>query len=221
MHLHRSLVFVAGALALPGAAHAQTLRGQVVEQGSLAPVVAAQIVLIDSAGRQAGTVLTNEQGQFVLRAPSAGHYTFRADMIGRKSGVSRPIDLAENAVVEYRMELEVQPVSLGTLTVRGRAQCGSLSSSIDVHTVWEEARKALAAEAVTREQQLYRFTLERHDRLLEAGGRRVVSDTRTYKSGYSSNPYVTLPADTLAEQGYLRREGADRILYGPTGDVLL
>ncbi len=209
------------ALLPAGTIRAQTLRGQVVERGTNLPVVGGQIVLMDASSRVVGTVLTNAEGRFVLRAPAAGRYTYRADMIGRQSATSEAIELGRDATVDHRLELEVGAISLNALTVQARPQCGSASGNPDVHMLWEEARKALAAEAVTRAQRRFRVTIETYTRVLDAAGRRVLSDQRVQRLGLTTDPFVTRPAEELAEQGYMRREGDDRVFFGPTGGVLL
>ena len=121
-----SLILTTLALA-PGLAPvrvaAQTVRGKVVEGAERQPVQGAYVVLLDSAGTQRNGGLTGPDGDFMLDAPAPGMYTLRADRIGLKSTLSKPLHLAAGETVSYLFETTVQPVSLAGIQVEGKKRC--------------------------------------------------------------------------------------------------
>ena len=62
LHLIRTLI-VSGPFLFAAHLGGQTVQGRVVEAGSGRPVVGANVLLLDSAGRRAGSVLTDGGGR--------------------------------------------------------------------------------------------------------------------------------------------------------------
>ncbi len=208
-------------LLLPATANGQVVRGQLLNGETGLPLEGAMIVLQGSAGEEA-TVLSNASGRFFLRAPSAGVYTIRADRIGHASTVSDPIELAVGDTVDVRMVAEIDAIALEGLHVAGERRCEIRpEAGRAVATVWEEARKALAAAALTEESGFYRYRTIRFQRELDERGRRVLSEQRRASQGYQRAPFESLPAETLVSEGFIRPDPDGDLYFAPDAKVLL
>lgn len=83
------LLLVLPALLSAQAVGAQTVQGQLVEEGTGSPIAGALVLLLNEDGKTAARVLTDEGGRFLIRAPAPGLYRLRADRIGFRSAQSR------------------------------------------------------------------------------------------------------------------------------------
>ena len=90
----RSIAVALFALAVAGAdAHAQLVRGQVVDSLVGTPVGQGFVVLLDATGAEVARTLTGADGKFELRAPQVGRYTLRSEIIAYSAVESRAFDL--------------------------------------------------------------------------------------------------------------------------------
>jgi hypothetical protein len=94
--------------------------GFVIEDGTRAPVGAAQVALTDASGTTRSTVSTDSTGAFVLAAP-AGRYTISVARIGYQSYTSAAIELAVGETVSVEIRLGVGAVPLEPLRVTARS----------------------------------------------------------------------------------------------------
>ena len=201
---------------------AQIVRGRVLEEGSGTPLAGAMIVLSDAAGTQAGRVLTDDLGSFVLRAPRAGAYTLRADRIGYASMTSPPLALAPGSVVVHDLVVPVQAIALANITVEGERRCVLRpEGGLDVARVWEEARKALAAAAFTDESSLYRYHIMKYERDLDPEARTVENEQRIYSDLMQRQTFVSRPVDELMTDGFVQEQESGIFFYAPDATVLL
>jgi hypothetical protein len=114
------------------------------------------------------------------------------------------------------------PVRVAEVRVVGRSKClVRHASGLDVAVLWAEARKALTAAALTREQGKHLFVVGRYERVYDPPLKKVVSETNTQQRQTAERPFVALPADSLARVGYVRRDSTGGSYYAPDGDVLL
>jgi hypothetical protein len=91
-----------------------------------------------------------------------------------------------------------------------------------VATLWEEARKALAAAAFTQDRRIHRFTLTRYTRRLDPRDLRVLEENtsrRTLHTGAS--PLVSAPAAQLLSRGFVELSDTAGVYYAPDAHVLL
>lgn len=206
----------------PAALHAQVVRGVVSDVASGAPVAGAMVLLLGADDRPLARVLTAEDGGFILSAPTVGRYRLRVDRIGYRSVVSDPVDVPAGPAVVHDMTTGVEPVALEGIDVEGARRCEVRpAEGLATARVWEEARKALAAAAWTQERQMYRFAWIRYVREVAPDGRRVLDERRTPGRGYTTQPFVAAPAERLAEEGFVGKEGSDNVFYAPDAGVLL
>ena len=220
--LSLSCAFVAfSILLIPSAATAQMVRGQLLSGETGLPLEGAMILLQGPSG-ELGTVLSNASGRFMLRAPGPGTYSVRADRIGHASTTSDPFPLSYGDTVDIRLVAEVRAIELEALEVSGERRCEVRPESGQaVATVWEEARKALSAAALTDETGFYRYQTIRVLRDLDDQGRRVLSEQRRVSQGYQATPFESLPAETLVTEGFIRPDPDGDLYFAPDAKVLL
>jgi hypothetical protein len=203
---------------------AQTLVGRLLDQATGDPLEGAFVVLVDAGGAQRGGFLTNEEGRYILRAPGPGRYTLRAERIGYSSHTSEPVELASNETRIYDMAVSTRVIALESIRVEGEQRCtvrpGSAARTADV---WEAAGNALRLAAWTGTSAAVRYRAIDFQREIEARTNRVLSETRTPRSIYTSGSlYESVPADELAERGYVRPEEENTWEYfAPDAQVLL
>lgn len=208
-------------LLLPLQAHAQVVRGQLLSGETGLPLEGAMIVLLGPGG-EVGAVLSNGAGRFIVRAPAPGSYTVRADRIGHASTTSDSFTLAQGDTVNIRLVAEVHAIQLEGLEVSGEARCDIRpQAGRAVAMVWEEARKALAAAALTEDSGFYRYRTIRFLRELDKAGRRVISEQRRANQGYLRSPFESLPAETLISEGFIKSDPEGDLYYAPDAAVLL
>lgn len=201
---------------------AQTVRGELVDPAGK-PVAGTLVVLLDAGGGERERTLTDEAGRFVLDAPGGGTYRLRAERIGYPTTVSPPLELAVGQALDYRMSVGADAVHLEGLVVTGvRRPCRVRpAEGAETAALWEEARKALNAAAWGKERRLFRFRMVRHERELDPRTLRVRSERLHEDSGLGENTYVSLPAETLAREGFIRDDGDAAVFYAPDAQVLL
>jgi hypothetical protein len=179
-------------------------------------------MVLQLQGEEVGRVLSNAAGRFIMRAPSSGRFTVRADRIGFASTTSDPLLLAVGDTVDIQMVAQVQAIELEGLAVEGERRCEVRpEAGRAVATVWEEARKALAAAEFTDQTGLFRYRIVRFTREMDEQGRRVLTEQRRAAQGYQRTPFESRPADVLAEEGYMKPDPDGDLYYAPDASVLL
>ena len=222
----RAMLACASWLALTGAcassATAQTVRGRVLEEGSGAPLAGAMLILTDTAGAQVRRTLSNDEGGFLLRPPETGTYTLRVDRIGYASLTSPPLEVADETEAVYDMVVPVQAITLANIIVESESRCVLRpESGLDVSRVWEEARKALAAAAFTRETSVYRYHVMRYQRDLGPDARVVKNERQDHTDLVQQQTFVSRPVEELMAGGFMHEEETDVSFYAPDADALL
>jgi hypothetical protein len=203
---------------------AQTVRGELVEETLDAPIEGAFVVLVDADGEQVVAMLTNAVGRFVLEAPSPGRYRVKAERIGYESHTSPDLELEMGQVLDYRMTMPVRPVELVQISVEAERQCNIRRAEGErVAAVWEEARKALTTAVWTEKERNFRFTIQLWERLLDPRNLEILEQQGEIKTGMAEYPFRALPAEELAEIGYVRRFEDDNATeyYAPDAETLL
>ena len=105
----------------PGAALAQSIGGQVVDEATGSPVTGVTVTLLDSAGVVAGQQTTGDDGRFTLAAPGPGKYRLRFQVPGYRLLVTPLLELLAGEEVDYPLTLRaIAPALLDTLLVEGR-----------------------------------------------------------------------------------------------------
>jgi hypothetical protein len=203
--------------------HGQTVRGELVEEGTTRRVNGAIVTLIDAHGDVAAGALSDSEGRFTLRAPSPGPYRIRAERIGF-TVVSSPVLVLEGSdPIDYRMVARSEPVVLRgvDVAVRSRACQVRPQDGAVLHQVWDEARKALRGTALSGEQESLWVRRAFYERVMEPNGARLRSERVWNDSGRTGIPFATLAPEDLAREGYLRQTADTTVYYGPDAEVLL
>ncbi len=204
----------------PLAAHAQLVRGQVVDSLVGTPVGRGFVVLLDGTGAEVARTLSGADGKFSLLAPRVGRYTLRSEVIAYRASVSHAFDLSIRTPTEITLRILRVPVRLSSFKVVGDEQCRPPAESMDVAPVWEEARKALSAAAWTANRTEFKHLLHRYQRV-ESRHERLRRENIWVIEGKATQPFASIRPDRLATSGYIVRRGDRNRYYGPDANVLL
>lgn len=212
---------LAGGVVAPLPAAAQVVVGRVTEEAG-APVEGAFVVLLDETGRRRVGWLTPPSGEFVLRAPGPGRYRLLVERIGYRSVEDDAFALAVGDTLVRDLSTSAEAVSLEGLTARSERRCQtSPAGGARTADLWEEARKALSVAAWADEEKLLSFEAVTFERRLSPPRLQVVEETTRERRGLGRHPFRSLPAEVLAENGFVREEGEVRAYYAPDAGVLL
>ena len=143
------------------------------------------------------------------------------DRIGYASFTSDPFTPAAGAE-EMRIEVPVEPIQLRGIVVSAERRCEVRpEEGAAAAQVWEEARKALAAEAWTREAGLYRYTLLRYERRLDRDAREVLADSSMLMTDQAV-AFISAPIEDLVTEGFVQNEGDSiSVYYAPDAEAFL
>ena len=221
-------IVLVGALALPGGdatAHRparQEVRGTVFDGETATLVEGAMVLLFDAGDQRVNGVLSGTSGFFRIDVPMPGRYRLRVERIGYVNTETQLFDVAAGTVTWQDITTSVEPVELAQLDVSSSARCQIRPEGIATATVWEEARKALAAARWTEDRGLYRFTWARFEREVAADGRRVLEETRSLNRRFTPAPFVAVDLDLLTNKGFMEvLPGSGTRYYAPDATVLL
>lgn len=208
-------------LLLAGRAGAQTVRGVAITPDS-ALVPGVIVTLLDSTGTPVARALADDGGEFTMRAPHPGTYRIEAKRLAFRRTLDNPIVLREAALLRHVLVLTDSPVLLPGVRVTAEAQCHANSDSASAaFGVWEEARKALRASQLTRLTRDYTVDVTTFVRRQSPGLHRWRTTDTTARPGMSLRPFVSMPAEQLAERGFMTRERGTETFHAPDEDVLL
>lgn len=216
----------AGALSLAwfaAAAGAQAVRGTVVDATDH-PVSGVVVMMLDSASNVATRALSNARGEFRVAAARAGTYRLRTMRIGYRPTTSDPIALLSGGESERRIVLTGAQVALDTMRVVDRSSCRVTSDSAAAATfaVWEQARTALTAAALTATGRSINATTVTYERTLDSDGRRVTKQSSNVRTDYVSQPWRAASLETLHRTGFVTVANDNSVTYqAPNIDVLL
>lgn len=224
----RRLLRTAGGVAIALAASndqvgAQIVRGHVVDVANDRGIGGVMVRLLTPNGVERDRILTREpEGFFELQARIPGRYRLRADRIGYAATFSDFLVVTVGDTVNVRMQASVEPVSLAAITVQTDRRCQIRpEDGLAVAQVWEEARKALASAAWTRERGMYQYEMLEIRREMDRDARKVLSEYRDYAQGPSEAPYVARSADSLVADGFARFTAEESVFWAPDAAVLL
>lgn len=200
----------------------QVVRGVVVDLDTQAPVEGAMVILMDTDSAAVDKVLTDDAGGFLLDAGAAGRFRLRVDRIGFASRVTDPFDVPAGGVFR-RVDVPMKAVELAGLDVEGARRCRVRPEEGEATArVWEEVRKALQAAAWTLRSGVYGYTLMQVERQLDPDAREVVHERRRFVRGRGTAPYVSMPAEKLRDEGFVRAHPDSGTTYfAPDAEALL
>ncbi len=217
----RSLIQCALACSAPAAAHAQVVRGTITERATSSPIPGVVVSLVPDAGTGAISVLSNERGEYAIRAPAIGRYRLDAKRIGAQRFVSEPFELANGETRRMDVALEAV-VRLPEVRVLDFNLCvNDESQRPRVASLWDEANTVLTAAQISLRDRLFEGHLTRYVRGLHPRTLRVLEESWGERKGVMERPFVSLSADSLSRVGYRQTIGEYEYYYAPDADVLL
>ncbi|AHG92945.1 hypothetical protein J421_5410 (plasmid) [Gemmatirosa kalamazoonensis] len=200
---------------------AQTVRGIVTAAGVRVP--GAIVLLVDSGGRTVARVATRDDGAYAAVAPATGPFTLRVLRIGYAPTTVGPLPLRAGTTTRD-VALTSVAVRLSEVRVSDRPTCRvQVDSAAAAFRVWDEARKALLGESLTRREALV-MRVTTSERTLDADGARVVHDTSVTRMAPSVRPFASLPPESLAVVGYVAHGASsdgEWTYWAPDAEVLL
>ncbi len=212
----------ASLMLLAGDSAAQAVRGQVVDSATGMPVGTGFVVLLAGDGSEVSRALSSRDGRFRLEAPSGGDFRLRSERIGYRASESELLRIEPGETLDYTLRVAALPVRLATVEVQGRNRCrrnpGEGESTV---LIWEEIRKALTATTWSDAQELFHYTMYRYERTLSPDRSRVGEESGAVRSGVSEPPFKSIPAERLADQGYISERADGTWYYIPDAEVLL
>jgi len=147
-------VLALATLTVSSALGAQSVRGQLTDSVTRAPLPGAFLTLMDEHGVEKARTISNGSGEFLLTAPAAGVYRLRSKRIGFRPYVSPPLTLSAGGTSSYNAVIDPIPVALSQVVVQGERQC-DVEAGASVAAVWEEVHEALAAVSWTSREPAY------------------------------------------------------------------
>lgn len=207
---------------VPVASAAQTVLVRVINSDGGAPLVGAIAYLVQADGSTLRNGLTDERGRALFVGLPAGEYRVRGEMIGMATAETAPFSISEGTTITEELRLESSAIQLEGIEVEMEAGRCSVrpSEGLLVASVWDEARKALSAASLTDERGAYRYETVQYDRQLSRDGVMLDEEQRR-REGYMNTPFESRPAEDLAENGYVQRDGRDYVYFAPDASVLL
>lgn len=214
-------LLLAVAAFLPAGGAAQSVSGIVVEEGVGTPVAGAMVLLVDSSGTEADRALTDAAGRFVLNAGTRGLLHIEVERIGYLDWIGEPFR-ATGLDTRLTIEVPIEAESLEGIVVSAERRCRAMPEGGPATArVWEEARKALAAEVYTRTTGSYLYRLRRYERSLDRDARNVLSEKVT-SSGRLRAAFTSFPIEQLTTRGFVQRaDDTMRVHYAPDAEALL
>jgi hypothetical protein len=199
---------------------AQVLTGVLLETDTRAPIEGALVSLLTD-DRRVALSFTDARGAFALRAPRPGRYRVRAERIGFDTETSAEVEIPAVGRGGFEFLIATRAVHLDAIEVTGDARCGRRDDGSEVARVWDEARKALDAVALTESAGMVRLAVVSWKRDIDAATGAPSNERRQVRSARSRIPLRSLPPDDLADAGYVRSDETGIDWYAPDAEVLL
>ena len=202
---------------------AQTLRGQVVEDGTDTAIAGALVLLIAPDGEEVASTVSGGTGAYVIRAPAPGEWTLRVERIGFASSDVGPFRLAGGADRTVPLTVSSVPVALPAITVESEREGTCRLDPEEGETVWrlwDEARKALRVSEIIEGAIV--FDTEILERFVDPFDTTIGREHTDFITAVGSSPFGVSSAEDLQERGFVRDSVGGRLAYyGPDAAVLL
>jgi hypothetical protein len=219
-----ALVELLTLVTLGSVAGAQLVTGTVTNAQTTAPIAGAVVSLLDTAGAPSGRrVLTNDRGEFALRAPRAGEYLLDIRAIGFTPLRRRRVSLGDSETRGEDVALIPIVTRLANLRVETKSPCRR-SNELDAVTteVWDDVWAALASTEIAREQRMMRADVFIYVREVDVETGLVRDEERRLVPVLDERPFRTASPAELAQYGYWRPTlGGQVNLYGADAQTLM
>ena len=209
-------------------AQAQIVRGLVTERtsGLSLPGVLVTLEIADSGTAQRAlnlSALTDERGEYAIRATGPGRYRVDAKRIGVRRFTSEPFTLAAGQTHRVDVVVDGLLYSLPEVTVAAIPICAvQRNQQQRVAALWDEAWAALTAARVSARDRPMRAQVVRHVLTIDLENTATLGEQRMAVENAMERAFTSLSADSLSAIGYWRELPGDSIeYYGPDAEVLL
>lgn len=202
-------------------ADAQSVRGEIVERGTGAPVAGALVTVLDDSRHELARRVADAIGGFAIPVPRSGSYVLLVRRIG-----SEPVRIAVDdlgATETRRVTVEMSAIETHAATVRVTAArtCGESPSEGLAAQLWTDARTALATADLTAQSGEIRVIISHDLRVLEPTTLRVVRSRQWADTARTVRPFASVPAAELAAAGYVIAQTGGKVVYrAPDATVL-
>ncbi len=217
-------MLILGMLGAASELDAQTVRGT-LRDGSTGQTIPAALVRLERPdGGIVETTLTDPDGRFRFRSERPGPYRVVTRHIGHETVVTEVFDLAFGEARTLELEAGLSPIRVRGVTADPDRNCRTLDAedATVVAGFWDEARKALEAARWTVAEGGLSYEVEHVFRTLDPDDLSVVDEQVQTRSGEGANPFRSLPAQELADEGYVQGDDvAGRDYFAPDAAVLL
>jgi len=226
--IHRvqcALVLASGVMtcvaAASSSAHAQTVRGRVVDD-AVTPLAGVVVVATADDSRDTVRAVTGRAGQFELRwRKDSGQVSLRLLRIGFQPRIGPAVTVRPGAVVVPDIVFDSRAVTLASLKVRGSSSCRLAADSLlAVSQLWEEVDKALVLEALTGESRAIAAEWLEYQR--RHSRRSGVQETRSLRigAGMTRRIFRSRPPAEIARTGFVVSAADTTLFSAPDPDVL-
>lgn len=202
---------------------AQVVRGVVTDRAAATPVAGVVLSVHDTRDSVVAQVLSEENGAFEIRLPSAGTFSLDVKRIGVRRVRIPAFTVAGGETRRVDVTVEPLPAVLSSVRVTGRTACvRHPDANAKTAALWDEARAALSAAVISKRLQSANDTVVRFQRKLDVETWRVLFEDRRRVSTSADRPFRSLPAEELSVHGYVRTNTDGSVDYfAPDAEVLL
>jgi len=204
-------------------AGAQSIHGAIASAVGAQRIAGAVVLLLDTGLAVRARALTSDSGAFVIGAGVPGRFRLRIMRIGFRPSETPEFDLRRDTTVA--LALTDIPVILPAVTTRDRNDCRLHPDTSDIgrytFALWEQARTALLAAAITQEREEYKFSELVHYRVYNLEERTLDSVALHEIDTHGSAPWTTLRGEQLRERGYTAVDDSGMTFFAPDINVLL
>jgi hypothetical protein len=200
---------------------AQRIAGVLTSSEDGTPVPGAVVTAFDDRGNASGRTLTNQGGQYTISLQTAGRFRLQVERIGFETTFSPYLQVAGGQTVVYAMALPMQAIVLEGITAQVRRRCRARSADAGQHRVWEEARKALTAVALTEKLRHVSFRIRTIEREVDLHSGLVYEERGSEAMVLNSYPFQSAPAAELMRKGFIQQVADTTVYHAPDAHVLL
>lgn len=183
----------------------------------------AVVLLLDSSLTTRARALTSDSGTFTIGIGTRGHFSLKVMRIGFRPTESPAFELGRDTTID--LALTDIPVILPAVTTRDRNDCrlhpDTTAAGRLTFALWDQARTALLAAAITLEQHDYRFTKLAHLRIWDVADHALRDIALRETESHGTAPWTSLSADRLRDKGYAIEDDSGMTFFAPDLDVLL